>query len=78
MKITKEILIYLGADELLGSISSYSGIGWHLKECALEWDDNRRLMCLSFEDSFYNVTTAVSEVEDLKMLYKLMLGEDLR
>lgn len=77
MKITKDILIDMGADELLGMISSYSGIGWHLRGCALEWDDKRELMCLSFSDGYYNVTTDVSEVNELRILYRLLSGEEI-
>jgi len=78
MKITEDILKELGANNLHGMESSYSGLGWYMKDCILEWDDVRELMCIVVPDSFYNVTTAVSEVEELKMLYKLLGGEDLK
>lgn len=77
MKITKEILKEMGADDIDGQYASYSGIGWYLKECVLEWDDEFGVMYLSFTDGYYDVKTSVSEVEDLRIFYKMLSGEEI-
>jgi len=63
--------------DIHGMDSNYSGIGWYIDNYVLEWNEEGGVMCLSMSDSWYDIETKVSEVEDLRVLYRMLSGKEI-